>query len=81
MSAVRNQLTSVSGWVRARVKSYDRGRGFGFLTVTADRRDVFFHVKTLTACRIPCVNDGDIIECRYGETPNGLAAMELRYAQ
>lgn len=71
----------VSGWVRARVKSYDRGRGFGFLTVKADRRDVFFHVNRLTEGGIPCVNDGDILECRYIETEKGLSAMELRYAQ
>ena len=79
MTALRKAIAAQSDWVRAEVKSYDPGRGVGFLTIASDPRDVFVHVTTLRRGGLRFLRPGYVIECRFGETPNGLAAAEVRH--
>lgn len=78
---LRKQIEDAGLWCRAEVRSFDPGRGFGFLTIAADPRDVFVHVETMRKAGLRFLRPGQIVECRYGETPAGLAAAEVRHVR
>ena len=45
-----------SGWVRAKVKWFNRARGFGFISEGEGKPDIFVHMETLAQdgdCRTP----------------------------
>lgn len=81
MTALRKTVAAPGKWCRADVRSFDPGRGFGFLIIAGDRRDVFVHAETMRRAGLRFVRAGQVVECRYGETPNGLAASEVRHVR
>ncbi|MCY4540878.1 MAG: cold shock domain-containing protein [Rhodobacteraceae bacterium] len=62
----------------ARVKWFDPSRGFGFLNVFGDPRDVFLHVDVLRNSSMSELQPGEAISLRVAIGPRGLVAEEIR---
>ena len=62
----------------ARVKWFDPSRGFGFLNVYGDPRDVFLHIDVLRSSSMSELQPGEAISLRVAMGPRGLVAEEIR---
>jgi len=74
------QVTPTSGLELARVKWFNRVRGFGFLTQGDDRPDIFVHMETLRRFGMAELRPGQSVLVRYGDGPKGVMAAEIRPA-
>lgn len=61
----------------ARVKWFDRAKGFGFANVFGDRRDVFLHGEVLRRSGMADLAAGEAIALRVAEGARGLMASEI----
>lgn len=64
--------------VPARVKWFDRVKGFGFVNVFAKPEDVFLHMETLRQYGYGEVVAGDVLAVRVTEGPRGPMVYEVR---
>lgn len=67
-----------SGWVRARVKWFNRARGFGFVSEGEGAPDIFIHMETLRKTAIAELHPDQWIYVRFGSGPKGQMAAEVR---
>src|SRR5467141_1390165 len=72
------QVTAESDWERARVKWFNRVRGFGFLTRGESTPDIFVHMETLRRFGLTELRPGQYVLVRFGPGPKGLMAAEVR---
>ena len=72
------QVTPTSGLERARVKWFNRVRGYGFLTRGEGTEDIFVHMETIRRFGITELRPGQTVLVRFGEGPKGLMAAEIR---
>jgi CspA family cold shock protein len=72
------QVTPSSGLERAVVKWFNRLRGFGFVTTGEGQPDIFVHMETLRRYGITELVPGESVLVRYGDSPKGLMAAEIR---
>ena len=77
-SRAHNHVAASSGWVRARVKWFNRARGFGFVTEGEGMPDIFVHMETLRKTGIAELVPDAWIYVRFGEGPKGNMAAEVR---
>ena len=63
--------------VPARVKWFDKSKGFGFANVFGDQADVFIHVEVLRRSGLAEVQPGEAIALRVVEGPRGKMAAEV----
>jgi CspA family cold shock protein len=57
------------------VKFFNRKKGFGFIILDDDQRELFFHATSLASGRN--LNSGDKVEFEEGEGKFGLAALKV----
>lgn len=72
------QVTPTSGVERARVKWFNRVKGYGFLTRGDGTEDIFVHMETLRHFGITELRPGQVVLVRFGNGPKGLMAAEIR---
>ncbi|MCO4841564.1 MAG: cold shock domain-containing protein [Yoonia sp.] len=61
----------------ARVKWFDKGKGFGFANVFGDAADVFVHVEVLRRCGLSDLQAGEGIGLRLIEGSRGRMAVDV----
>ena len=71
-------VTATSGLERAKVKWFNRLRGFGFLSRGEGAPDIFVHVETLRLFGLTELRPGQFVLVRFGPGAKGLMAAEIR---
>ncbi|MGD8310924.1 MAG: cold shock domain-containing protein [Chromatiales bacterium] len=64
--------------VPARVKWFDKQKGFGFVNVFGNDEDVFVHMETVRRCGFQDLASGEGMAVRTVRGPRGLMVAELR---
>lgn len=62
----------------ARVKWFDKQKGFGFVNVFGKAEDVFVHMETVRRCGFQDLSSGEGMAVRTFRGPRGLMVAELR---
>jgi CspA family cold shock protein len=61
----------------ARVKWFDKGKGFGFGNTFGDARDVFIHAEVLLRSGLATLSGGEAVAIRVTEGKRGLMAVQV----
>ncbi|MEL6264941.1 MAG: cold shock domain-containing protein [Pseudomonadota bacterium] len=64
--------------VPARVKWFDKQKGFGFVNVFGNPEDVFVHMEIVRRCGFPDLSSGEGMAVRTFRGPRGLMVAELK---
>lgn len=64
--------------VVAKVKWFSRPKGYGFLRVPDQERDVFVHSELLRRCGLRDLSLGQLLLVRLGKGPKGLIVIEVQ---
>lgn len=62
----------------ARVKWFDKAKGFGFVNVFGKSEDVFVHMEVLHACGLSDLLPGEAVCVRSASGPRGLMAWDVQ---
>lgn len=55
-------------------------KGFGFIAVEGQEKDLFFHSKSLVGVTFDELNEGDTVSFEVEETPKGKNAVNVQRA-
>ena len=55
-------------------------KGFGFITVQGQEKDLFFHSKSLVGVTFDELNEGDTVEFDVEDSPKGPNAVNVKKA-
>jgi cold shock protein len=80
LPAPRTHLAIVptSGLELAVVKWFNRIKGFGFVTTGVNKPDIFVHMEVMRKYGLSELRPGQTVLVRYGDSPKGLMAAEVR---
>ncbi len=73
-----NTVQATTGWVRAKVKWFNRARGFGFASEGEGLGDIFVHMEVMRKTAIAELIPDTWIYVRYGDSDRGKMASEVR---
>ncbi len=71
-------LSEHSDLTPARVKWFDKVKGFGFLNVFGSTEDIFVHAEVLRAYGISELQQSEAVSVRTASGPRGVLAVEIR---
>lgn len=72
------QEVEVSELQPARVKWFDKQKGFGFVNIFGNAEDIFVHMETVRRCGFQDLAGGEGMAVRTFRGPRGLMVAELR---
>jgi cold shock protein len=73
-----NSVSASTGWIRAKVKWFNRARGFGFVSEGDGLGDIFVHMEVMRKTAIAELIPDQWVYVKYGDSNKGKMAAEIR---